>query len=411
MDGSMRPHGTWMLLRIAGAARPGLRPSAAVVAACLALAGPLPANEVLSDAQADQARKLVRQLGDGNYRIREQASEKLIRMGSAVAPVLREGLAYPDPEIRFRCRIILPRAMSYDLERRLQPFLAGKEDRDHPPLASWKKFKTLVGDSGKTRELFAAMFRCDSDFLGSLENHPAQLHERMSARCVELNQSLASSSRSVCGADQLALLLLASLEPRVKMDPDAQSYLSSALVSLSLRPHGKDMLKTNEPIRKLLIQYIANCNGYTAHNGLYVLATLQLKEAPDIARRFLKDSECEPYNRALAMSILGKIAGKASLPDILPFIDDATAVGETQFGRGSRIKTQLRDVALATLVQMSGQSLADYNFDYLKIFGGNTGLDLHLSPGNLGFSEDSTREASIKRWKDWYAKNKALFQK
>ena len=54
------------------------------------------------------ARQLVRDLGANDYRTRERASGQLVRMGSAVEPILREGLAAPDPEVRSRCRHILP---------------------------------------------------------------------------------------------------------------------------------------------------------------------------------------------------------------------------------------------------------------------------------------------------------------
>src|SRR5262245_41519527 len=98
----------------------------AVTAGLLLLASaPVWANTPLAEAEAEKARQLVRQLGSTDFRAREQASYQLVKMGSAVEPILREGLDYPDPEVRYRCRHILPLAMSYDLERRLQAFLAG----------------------------------------------------------------------------------------------------------------------------------------------------------------------------------------------------------------------------------------------------------------------------------------------
>jgi hypothetical protein len=52
-------------------------------------------------------RELVRQLGDASYIVRDGATKKLIRQGSAVRDVLTEALTDPDPEIRSRVRLLL----------------------------------------------------------------------------------------------------------------------------------------------------------------------------------------------------------------------------------------------------------------------------------------------------------------
>src|SRR5262249_61797623 len=114
-------------------------------------------------ARADRGRRRVRQLGAAAFRAREQASNELVRMGPAVEPILREGLDYPDAEVRFRCRHLLPLAMTYDLERRLQVFLAGKETKEQPAPAGWSRFKEVAGDEAGSRELFAAMHRYDNE--------------------------------------------------------------------------------------------------------------------------------------------------------------------------------------------------------------------------------------------------------
>ena len=150
-----------------------------LMASAPAWANPLPG------ADAEKARKLVKQLGATDFRAREQASNELVRMGSAVEPILREGLDFPDPEVRFRCRHLLPLAMSYDLERRLQAFL-GKDDKSAP--AGWPRFKEIVGDEAKTRELFAAMHRYDTEFLTKLDKNPAAVRDKLDARCIDLAQ-------------------------------------------------------------------------------------------------------------------------------------------------------------------------------------------------------------------------------
>jgi hypothetical protein len=325
----------------------------------LALAAPAWGNPALTDKQAEEARQLVRQLGAADFRSRERAADKLVRMGSAVEPILREGLAYPDAEVRFRCRTILPQAISYDLEKRLQVFLSGKDAKDQAAPASWTKFKSIVGDTPKSRELFASMHRYDTQFLNDLEKNPSSLQQKMNTRCMDLMYSQNTGNQNaLVPPEQLALLLFAAQEPKVKPEANSLQFLSSALHSLSYKRGGKDLLKNNDLIRTLLVKYITEGTSYTSYNNLYLVANLELKEGADIAKSLLKNSEHDPYTRGMAISILGKLGGRSAIPEVIPFLTDKQGLGETQFPNNVRIKTQIRDVALATLLQITGQSLA-----------------------------------------------------
>ena len=68
-------------------------------------------------------RELVQQLGDASYIVREEAAEELARQGSAAKDVLTDALADPDPEIRWRARLLLHRipeaAQAEDADDRL----------------------------------------------------------------------------------------------------------------------------------------------------------------------------------------------------------------------------------------------------------------------------------------------------
>jgi hypothetical protein len=377
------------------------------------LAAPTFANP-LAESEAEKARKLVRQLASGDFRARESASNELVRMGSAVEPILREGFDYPDPEVRFRCRHLLPLALSYDLEKRLQAFLAQKETKELPPPAGWARFKEIVGDDKQTRDLFAQMHRYDAEIMANLENKPAELRDKLAARCTDLMsmQNYNVSRNTGVPADQLSFILFACLDPKVKLGPEPQSYLNSALHSMSYAPRTKEMVKTSPPIRKLLLKYLSDGGSYAASNSLYILSNLEMPEVVDFARKILKGPTSDIYGKGMALSVLGRFGGKESVPEILPFLDDKSSIGMTQFGNGNQINTQMRDVALATLVQLTGQNLRDYDFAYLKMFGGRVAINnFSMSPSLLGFSDDAARDAAQKRWKDWYAKNKETLTK
>jgi hypothetical protein len=164
-------------------------------------------------------------------------------------------------------------------------------------------------------------------------------------------------------------------------------------------------MRDNPAIRKLLIQFVTNSNNHMMmFNNMYLIANLELKEGVDIAKRIIQTADRDPYTRAMAIGVLGKVGSRENIPDLLPFLDKKDTVGSMNVNN-MQINTQMRDVALAGLVQLSGQKLNDYNFAYLKMFA-NANVNIFMSPGMLGFNDDATRDASIKKWKDWYEKEK-----
>jgi len=54
-----------------------------------------------------EAKKLVSQLGDDDFKVRKAATEKLMKMGKGIAPILTEHLKTTDPEVRQRLEEII----------------------------------------------------------------------------------------------------------------------------------------------------------------------------------------------------------------------------------------------------------------------------------------------------------------
>jgi hypothetical protein len=359
----------------------------------------------LSPEQYNEALQLYHQLGDRSFKVRETASGQIVRYGRAVEPILREGLNNPDPEIRSRCRRLLPLAMHYDLEKQIAAFLADKDEKNPTPLAGWARFKELVGKDDTSKDLFISMHRFDTEFMETLEQKPADLSLKLNARCQEFMYQRNMGRNNITPA-QLGLMLFAIQDPKVNIEPQAASFFSSGLFSLSYQPQGKELMRDNPAIRKLLIQFVTNSNNHMMmFNNMYLIANLELKEGVDIAKRIIQSSDRDPYTRAMAIGVLGKVGSKENIPDLLPFLDKKDSVGSMMFNN-TQINTQMRDVALAGLVQLSGQKLQDFNFAYIKMFA-NANVNIFMSPGMLGFSDDASRDASIKKWKEWYEKEKA----
>jgi HEAT repeat protein len=378
----------------------------------VAMAGSAAANSpVLSREENERAHQLLQKLGAKEYKIRESAASELVKMGRAVEPVLRQGLTDADPEIRYRSRYLLPLALTYDLEKRIQVFLTDRQDK--APLPSWIKFKEVVGDDQNTRAIFAAMHRTETELLELLDKNPAAAQSKISTRCNEFMMSRNFNYNAPVAAEQIALLLFATQHSKLKLDDIARANFSSALQSLSFQAVGKSTLKNNGVVRKLIVKYLSNLNEFTIHSDMYLLVNLDLKEGLDIARTLLKKSTNQPWVKAMAIGVMAKLGGKEVVPELLPYLHDKTSCGTMQMNfnnnKNLTMTTQLRDVALGMLVHLTGQNLNDYEFAYVKMFPGNfSSQNLFMSPTMLGFSDDKGRDLSMKKWQDWYAKEKVI---
>src|SRR6185369_5299898 len=136
----------------------------------------------------------------------------------------------------------------------------------------------------------------------------------------------------------------------------------------------------------------------TSQQIFYVAKNLGLKEAMPLAIKVINDKTVQGYTRGMALLFIGQMSGKEHQKDLEKVLDDKTTLGTIQLAN-MRINAQMRDVALASLVMVTGQQMSDYNFPYLQQFRGYRG-DLNLPPYYYGFSDDKTRDEALKKWKD-----------
>src|SRR5262249_45724902 len=296
-----------------------------------------------------KALQLLRNLGAKEYKTRENAGHELVKMGRAVEPVLRQGMTDADPEIRSRSRYLLPLALSYESERRIQVFLSDAGDK--APLPSWLRFKDLSGGGRKARELFAAIHRTEAEVLETLDKNPSGAQANIAARCSEFMLSRNYGYNAPVPTERLAFLLFCSQHPKLKLDDNARANFSAALQSISFQPMSKNVFKSNEVVRGLIVRYLSNLNELTMHSDMYLLANLALKECVSFARALPKKQSLPPSVRAMALAALAKFGGESAVTEILPYLEDKTRCGTTVSFNNNNLTmtTELRDVALGFL--------------------------------------------------------------
>ena len=124
-----------------------------------------------------------------------------------------------------------------------------------------------------------------------------------------------------------------------------------------------------------------------------------MKDGIFLARDLLKGGKLPPYYRGVACSLIGRLGGKDNIPDLVPLLSDITHMNNFQVRPKMTGTVQVRDVALAVLVHITGQSHKDYGFGFTQV-----GQAFQIgSTYNMGFLEESKRLEALKKW-DAYAK-------
>jgi hypothetical protein len=144
----------------------------------------------LTPAQKEQARTLIKRLSDRSFKVREQAAEKLSRLGRPGRKVLEEGVKHPDAEVRRRCRQLLELALRSDTEVALADFLGNKNSGLLLKLPAWDRFSKLVGKDAAARHLFVDMYCQEGTMLAELDTRPQEFPAKFQAHLQEIQRNL-----------------------------------------------------------------------------------------------------------------------------------------------------------------------------------------------------------------------------
>jgi hypothetical protein len=371
---------------------------AGLLAACWsAFPGDARGDEPSSD-QAVKHLALVHELGDPDFQVRESASARLIELGSAVHPALVQGEHHPDPEIRFRCKRILALIEYESRERRYQEFLTGSTAGK--PLGGWERFQRVVGDSEQTRRLFVEMHRAEWDVLEATANDLKLVHEKFVQRCGYLRQSSQTFRQQLPLGSIVTVIFLAS-EEDLRLGDVASSTVYTFCYQDSFRT-AIEAGPNKAPLRTLLGEWVASNTGIsTAYQGLMLAMRHDLKQGLAAAKKVLAEPAMPHHYKQFAMLALAKLGTKEDVPLLEKFMDDASPCGAMTVPKGNErvmLQTQLRDVALATVIHLSGEEVKGFGFTHAQK---NTQMLFNVN--TLGFEDDQQRDASRQKWEKFCA--------
>jgi hypothetical protein len=350
-----------------------------------------PGTPAVAPTDADvqsRALLLVEQLGDEKFVRRELATELLKEMGLAAIPALDKGVGNFDREIRYRSIRILSAIKERDFQRRLDAFVAGKETSDDA-LPGWVEFSEMHGDEQKTRSLFVKIQKSESELMKSLGLRPAELQSALNQRATTIQTQRGQGSQVEIGT-VAAFLFVMCLE-----DVKPTTYTSSTTFNLCYQNAFRAEMEAGankDMLRRMLGLWIKrNGDSATASQALGLAMQYSLKEGLEPAKKIVSDKTAPRHTRQYAVLVIGKLGDKTYLPLLESLLDDDSEIMKNTI-KNINYRTELRDVALAVAVRMTGQDLKDYGFDRAQV-----SRDVVIT-STLGFASDEDRAKSMAKW-------------
>jgi hypothetical protein len=375
-----------------------------------------------ADAKSDPAVEvsgktaaLVRQLGADAYEVREAATKELEKLGKTALKALEEGVKDEDMEISSRSKRLLALATRSDIEVALDSFLADKDTKLILKLPAWERFKKVLGDDQSARTLFVEMYTTEGCLLASLEREPKNFDQTFTTRCQQIQQNLYTPFGQVnqIPMGQMVALLFAATDPRTTTNINSFYLLTNLLYQQNIQQG----FKSNAGARKLLAEYFEQrADQNTMPQAIQLAMQMEIKEMAPTALKAATNKNSQQWTRATALLALGKLGTKDNLKDIEPLLKDETALGTMRFIQRDQqqqvtkqVTTQMRDVALASMIMLSGQNVQNYDFPYLKM--NNLPQNQYLSYNCFGFSDNGQREAALKKFQESRVKHEKKEEK
>ncbi|MEM6798994.1 MAG: hypothetical protein AAF589_05720 [Planctomycetota bacterium] len=356
-------------------------------------------------------QKLVEQLSNDDYALRESASAGLLKLGAAALPAVRAAAQSPDPETRLRAGRLLLQLERISFEQTVDAFVGDIRGLGGNALPGWEEFRRVVGKDVATRTLFAEVYRSDPRLLDAAfganrddsaasNRLMALLEQRASERHDASDAGTPRSHDAV--AQRLAVLTVATAEPSCVTDRAAQLVTQAArteLASVAVRETSRGHMT-----RRLLTRWITD----SQTDDLYVLSQLlQLADrlklraacplAIDIAcgRRAVRPAHSQ--FRATALLMVGKLGDGSCVPQLRPLLED-DAVCASHAGRGPKrenlLDVEIRDVALAVILHLEGEKPRDFGYEVL--ISNEEKLFLMHS---LAFRSVADRQSAVQQWR------------
>jgi hypothetical protein len=401
----------------------------------LSAASPDPADLAVSPEIQTKARQLVQELGSEKFADREAAQEELEAMGRFAFRALLDGANNdPNPEVRHRCSELLPAATALDMKARIDTFLADVEGRYEHDLPGWNEFRATVRGEWSVfgyaiagdRSLDRHARRVFAELLGSTENRwvlmavtrPADEFRRLvAARRQELYDR---RNRMVDGVragpdleDMTTLLFAESLTPSaIPVGPRTLS-ISTLISSSGFTTAARRDDDTARVYRAVAAAWLGT--RLEPREMYYAMTIATNLDLPDevcrLSVRLLTEKAATSSYRGRAAINLVNHGDKRHVPLLEKARADTFATYTVRIttvkdgkSEAAAYEVQVRDMALAVSLLLTGQELDDYGFSD-RYANNPSYTNRAYSYTRYYFADAAARKAAFAKWEKWRKAN------
>ncbi len=365
----------------------------------------------------------IAQLGSSEYRIREQAIEKLSQCESRFIGELRRlAKEHADLEIRRRCDSIADAIYELDVSERARDFLQNSDADNDCGFKGWKRFSEIVGDSRLMKRLFVDFAKKYPSFAESEMNDPKQAAAFLTKIGIEVSYAF-RQTRQVELIDTVALQLCAVLlEGQVEAEIEG---LTAILARSSPYSSALSQSPFKKGLRRLTGQWSKVSLRVTEH-AMQLALEKEIKESLPVAVRTLQSPEIGPLAFELASAMFARYGTKDDLPLIAKWCQDERLHSRQEEQRliplqnrepkvegdapapplfpmytFAKVEVRYQDIAIATYVMIADRDAVTEYFPRIRFHPFRA-----FMTSSLGYTEDESknRERVFEAWKALHAK-------
>ena len=343
--------------------------------------------------------QLINRLGAKSFVAREDAAQQLLEMGATAKQSLLDASKSNDREIRDRSKRILSLIEGQQRDQQITAFRNGKASNVNVvTLPGWEQFSERYGKDDAARDLYAKRLESEWELLtGFFSTPPSQSEPGMTAaqRRVVSTQRFKRLQHSRVGyqnyeiGTMLSFFFVANHEPAAfELHSQLYSFVRHRKTHELLLGRSRSEGAERRMARKIIGDWLVSASDGFLNERL-ALQTTQLyrlyEEGSLIAKRVLTNDDSSPVSKSSAMETIVLRGDKEQVALIEPFLKD-----KTRLSTNGKRERQLRDVALACLMELRG-------YDISKIGAKrSTNTTVAFDYNSIGFISESDREKAFR---------------
>ena len=340
-----------------------------------------------------QIADLVTRLRAPSFRERLQAEADCRETGPAVLPALVKALQSPDPELRRRAQVLIEQIEVDGLDETIEAFLAPGSITTLP---GWSVVGDLVEDSPEFRAAYADILRGNTSLVRALA-HPQLISMELQRQMQNFGTTGGIGAQGLSTANTSAILLML-IHPDANSPEDLANWTSRSISQAAIQRVNETA--AGQLLQALVTRWVVTPRAGAAFDRLNSAMRLALPEAISPALEMLKQ-KTNPHQLNLAFMAIIRYGGAAEMAEVETLLSDPY---ELNTGRGANneknASTQLRDLALATLIEMNKQNPTDFGMRVLpRDQSGN------VNTVTASFDNDTARETAFEKWRAWSGKH------